>query len=324
MLNYFRPLKFDTYTLSIDNVVCDYYLHPLQRESFLRVLEKLSMEYCCEVTHWDSLRMGSYKLQFSVALPDGNSFWVGVGLNTTKTYYGRIRLEFNPNKVAGYDCFRKLLGCLNNSSSPVYTSILRYDLAVDFPVLRSNAFLVKDQRIKRTIDDGSENRTEYLGPRSKPGSVKLYNKQIESKLGHPLTRLELTLDPETPYDDVNWPKVYFVRDLQLAFDELKLNDTDRFILGALLQGYGSLSQLGRKTREKLSKVMENYVDFFRLPWDAYEKIRAQVRDFIRYPEVPLTGWPAKEAIEPYLLPAVSEADWKEIFESTPFDEEADI
>ena len=57
MLNYFRPLKFDTYTLSIDNVVCDYYLHPLQRESFLRVLEKLSMEYCCEVTHWDSLRM---------------------------------------------------------------------------------------------------------------------------------------------------------------------------------------------------------------------------------------------------------------------------
>ena len=23
MLNYFRPLKFDTYTLSIDNVVCD-------------------------------------------------------------------------------------------------------------------------------------------------------------------------------------------------------------------------------------------------------------------------------------------------------------
>lgn len=321
MLQYFRPLKFDTYTLSIDNVVCDYYLHPLQRESFLRVLEKLSMEYCCEVTHWDSLRMGSYKLQFSVALPDGNSFWVGVGLNTTKTYYGRIRLEFNPNKVAGYDCFRKLLGCLNNSSSPVYTSILRYDLAVDFPVLRSNAFLVKDQRIKRTIDDGSENRTEYLGPRSKPGSVKLYNKQIESKLGHPLTRLELTLDPETPYDDVNWPKVYFVRDLQLAFDELKLNDTDRFILGALLQGYGSLSQLGRKTREKLSKVMENYVDFFRLPWDAYEKIRAQVRDFIRYPEVPLTGWPSKEAIEPYLLPAVSAADWEEIFESTPFDKE---
>ena len=321
MLQYFRPLKFDTYTLSIDNVVCDYYLHPLQRESFLRVLEKLSMEYCCEVTHWDSLRMGSYKLQFSVALPDGNSFWVGVGLNTTKTYYGRIRLEFNPNKVAGYDCFRKLLGCLNNSSSPVHTSILRYDLAVDFPVLRSNAFLVKDQRIKRTIDDGSENRTEYLGPRSKPGSVKLYNKQIESKLGHPLTRLELTLDPETPYDDVNWPKVYFVRDLQLAFDELKLNDTDRFILGALLQGYGSLSQLGRKTREKLSKVMENYVDFFRLPWDAYEKIRAQVRDFIRYPEVPLTGWPSKEAIEPYLLPAVSAADWEEIFESTPFDKE---
>ena len=63
------------------------------------------------------------------------------------------------------------------------------------------------------------------------------------------------------------------------------------------------------------------MDFFRLPWDAYEKIRAQLRDFIRYPEVPLTGWPSKEAIEPYLLPAVSAADWEEFFESTPFDEE---
>lgn len=322
MLQYFRPLFLKFGTVSIDNVVCDYNLHPRQRESFLRVLEKLSLEYCCEVTHWDNLKMGSYKLQFSVALPDGNSFWVGVGLNTTKTHYSRIRLEFNPNKVAGYDCFRKLLGCLNSSSSPLYTYVVRYDLAVDFPVLRENACLVKDNRVYTEISHSLSDKTQYLGTGSKPGRVKLYNKGLESKLGYPLTRLELTLDPETPYDDVNWPKVYFVRDLQLAFDELKLNDTDRFILGALLQGYGSLSQLGRKTREKLSKVMENYVDFFRLPWDAYEKIRAQLRDFIRYPEISLKGWPAKEAIEPYLLPAVSDADWAEIFESTPFDEEA--
>lgn len=323
MLQYFRPLKFDAYTLSIDNVVCDYSLHPLQRESFLRVLEKLSMEYCCEVTHWDSLRMGSYKLQFSVSLPDGGSFWVGVGLNTTKTHYGRVRLDFNPNKVARYDCFRKLLGCLNSSSSPILMGVVRYDLAIDFPVLRENVYLVKDNRVYTEISHSLSDRTQYLGTGSKPGRVKLYNKQIESKLGHPLTRLELTLDPETPYDDVNWPKVYFVRDLQLTFDELKLNDTERFILGALFQGYGSLSQLGRKTREKLSKVMENYMDFLRLPLDAYEKIRAQLWDFIRYPEVSLNGWPAKEAIAPYLLPAVSAADWEEIFESTPFDEEAD-
>lgn len=323
MLNYFRPLKFDTYTLSIDNVVCDYYLHPLQRESFLRVLEKLSMEYCCEVTHWDSLRMGSYKLQFSVALPDGGSFWVGVGLNTTKTNYGRIRLEFNPNKVAGYDCLRKLLGCLNNSSSPIHMGVVRYDLAVDFPVLRENVYLVKDSRVYTEISHSLSDRTQYLGTGSKSGRVKLYNKQIESKLGHPLTRLELTLDPETPYDDVNWPTVYLIRDLQLVFDELKLSDVDRFILNALLQGCGSLADLSYHLRKKYKNILENYVDFFRLPWDAYEKIRAQLRDFIRYPEVPLTGWPAKEAIEPYLLPAVSAADWEEIFESTPFDEEAD-
>ena len=321
MLNYIRPLKFDAYTLSIDNVVCDYNLHPLQRESFLRVLEKLSLEYCCEVTHWDSLKMGSYRFQFSVALPDGNSFWVGVGLNTTKTHYGRIRLEFNPNKVAGYDCFRKLLGCLNNSSSPLHTYVVRYDLAVDFPVLRENAYLVKDNRLYSEVSRSAADRTQYLSTHSHPGFVKLYNKGLESKLGYPLTRLELTLDPETPYDDVNWPTVYFIRDLQLVFDELKLSDVDRFILNALLQGCGSLNDLSYHLRKKYKNILENYVDFFRLPWDAYEKIRAQLRDFIRYPEISLKGWPLKEALAPYLLPPVSDADWEEIFESTPFDEE---
>ena len=321
MLNYFRPLKFDVYTLSIDNVVCDYNLHPRQRESFLRVLEKLSLEYCCEVTHWDSLKMGSYRFQFSVALPDGNSFWVGVGLNTTKTHYGRIRLEFNPNKVAGYDCFRKLLGCLNNSSSPLHTYVVRYDLAVDFPVLRENAYLVKDNRLYSEVSRSAADRTQYLSTHSHPGFVKLYNKGLESKLGYPLTRLELTLDPETPYDDVNWPTVYFIRDLQLVFDELKLSDVDRFILNALLQGCGSLNDLSYHLRKKYKNILENYVDFFRLPWDAYEKIRAQLRDFIRYPEISLKGWPLKEALAPYLLPPVSDADWEEIFESTPFDEE---
>lgn len=263
--------------------------------------------------------MGAFKMQFSISLPDGGSFWVGVGLNTTKTNYGRIRLEFNPNKVAGYDCFRKVLACLNNSSHPMHTCILRYDLAVDFPVLRSNAFLVKDRRIKHTIDDGLENRTEYLGMGSHPGRVKLYNKQIESKLNYPLTRLELTLDPESRYDDVNWPAVYFVRDLQMAFDEFKLNDTERFILGALIQGYGSLSQLGRKTREKLSKVMKTYADFFTMPKDIYRQIQKQLKSFLSYPAYPLPGWPEKPDLESYFLPPVSEADWEEIFESTPFD-----
>ena len=64
---------------------------------------------------------------------------------------------------------------------------------------RENCFLVKDRRMYIERRHGAE-FTQYLGAKSsRVGRVKLYNKQAESNLDYPLTRLELTLDPQMPY-----------------------------------------------------------------------------------------------------------------------------
>lgn len=82
----------------------------------------------------------------------------------------------------------------------------RYDLAADIPVLRQDAFLVKDSRAYLERRHGRE-FTQYLGAKSSTvGRVKLYDKAAEAGLNYPLTRLEMTLDPATPYERVNFPK----------------------------------------------------------------------------------------------------------------------
>lgn len=127
--------------------------------------------------------------------------------------------------------------------------IRRFDLAVDNPIERMSVFLEKDARAYFERRHGRE-LTQYLGPRSAHGRVKLYNKQLEAKLDWPLTRLEITPDPAIPYKKIKFPTVYYLDNLQVQIEEMKVTDTERFILNAILQGYGSTKQLGRKTREK--------------------------------------------------------------------------
>lgn len=115
--------------------------------------------------------------------------------------------------------------------------------------------------------------TQYLGSKSSTvGRVKLYNKSAEADLAYPLTRLELTLDPSTPFEKVNFPVVYFLNTERMNNAEVKATDTEKFILNALLQGYGTLNDLCRKTRAKMENLMELYVDKVQISRDAYAKI----------------------------------------------------
>ena len=116
-------------------------------------------------------------------------------------------IEFNPNKVAVVPMFQNLLRCLIRNSSRV--EVKRWDFAVDFPVIRQAAVLVKDRRIYQTVRDGTEDLTEYLGRRNVPGFCKLYNKALERKMPGPLTRLEVTL-PDCDYKELAdyWPSCH--------------------------------------------------------------------------------------------------------------------
>ncbi len=245
----------------------------------MQLLGKLPISHAVEVTHWDSFRVGSFREQFTVRFQDGNSFWVGVVLNGRKPEWGRVRLDFNPNKVAEHEVFQLILQYLLNNTRSMHRTIKRYDLAVDIPVMRQNAFLVKDSRAYIERRHGQE-WTQYLGAKSSTaGRVKLYNKQAEAHSHYPLTRLEITIDPAMPHERINFPTVYYLDDLQLCFSEYKATETERFIISAILQGCGTIDQLGRRTQEKIRKLMVEYVKQVEISEQDYTKILFQVNGY---------------------------------------------
>lgn len=242
-------------------------------------MDELPITHAVNVVHWDSFKPGTFREQFSIQMQDGTSFWLGIVLNGAKPVWGRCRLDFNPNKVAHHEAFQNLLNFLIVNTHPIQRTIKRFDLAIDIPVARYSCFLVKDGRAYIERRHGQE-WTQYLGAKSSTvGRVKLYNKQVEANLPRPLTRLEITLDPATPVEEVNFPTIYYLNDLQMVFEETKATDTERFILNALLQGYGSPKELGRKTREKIEKLLQLYVRYIEISPKDYAAILTQLQSY---------------------------------------------
>lgn len=111
------------------------------------------------------------------------------------------------------------------------------------------------------------------------GRVKFYNKAVEAGLTYPLTRLEMTLDPSTPYEKISFPTVYYLDDMQMSFSSYKATETERFILNALFQGCGTLDQLGRRTREKIKVLMADHVKKVEIRREDYEQFLKQVKTY---------------------------------------------
>ena len=281
-MTYYSPIQtVEGYILSVDKVAIDYKLRgPNEISALGRLINNLDLRYAVKTAQWESYKIGRYRQNFTVSFQNGNSWWLGVALNSIKTEWQRVRLEVNPNKCAQHASFLEVLAYLNGNSRPQFTTIKRFDLAVDIPVEREKARLIKDGRVYSERQHG-KNWTEYLGAQaSHVGRVKLYNKQAEAGLTEPLTRLEITLDPATPYEKIKFPTVYYIETMQVSMEEQKVTDTERFIVGALLQGYGAVTDLGRKTREKITRLLEGYVKKVEITQKDYEKILKQVRGYM--------------------------------------------
>ena len=249
-----------------------------------RLLGSLPMRFAVDTRHWERVKIGSFRENYTVIFQNNNSFWLGVALNSSKTEWNRLRLEFNPNKCAAHASFLAVLAFLNGNCRPMHTAIKRFDLAADIAGERENIRLVKDGRVYSMREHGKA-RTEYLGAQaSHIGRVKLYNKQTEAKLPYPLTRLEVTLDPKTPYDKLPWPKAYYIQCQQVGIEEINITDTERYILSALLAGHGSTKELCRKTREKMDSLLSQYVRYISITKSDYDLVQAHLRAFLAYPK----------------------------------------
>ena len=281
-MQYYHQTKTESgLIISIDNIVLDFIIHRQNdRDRLAKLLDTMPLTQEIDITHWDSLKIGTYHDQFRLAFKDGSSCWLGCGLMGKKTFWERIRLDFNPNKVCKESAFQELLRHLYACTHQYDRSIKRYDLAVDVPIDRFDCWLVKDNRAYIERRHGSE-FTQYLGAKSShAGRVKLYNKQVESHLPYPLTRLELTLEPGVPYAEINWPTVYCLKSSQLCIDE-RITDTDRFIINSILQGCGSSRNLGRKMREKIDLLLKDYVSMVSISERDYSIIQRELLSYIR-------------------------------------------
>lgn len=264
---------------SVDNLVFETHIGAPKREDLMMLLTEISGK-TANITNYHSSKPGTFIENFIMQMGDGSSFWLGVGLNLGTPDRGRIRMDFNPNKVAHHEATQRIFYFLCNASKPMHHKVVRFDLAIDIPAERSDCFLVKDNRAYSERRHGAE-WTQYLGAKSSNhGRVKLYNKQVESNLPYALTRLELTLHGDTAYEAIPMPKVYYIKDRQVSLDELKLTDTDRFILGALIAGYGEITMLSRRTREKMENLLRNYVQQIFVSEENYDKILRQLHAYV--------------------------------------------
>lgn len=310
MLTYYKPVRTaEGLTLSIDKAVIDYKLTgPPALDALVNFLDILPIRFAVATKHWSSFRWASFRENYTIGFRDRNSFWLGVGLNNTKTEYTRTRLEFNPNKCASHAAFLAVLAFLNTHTRPMHTAVRRFDIAADVPVDRKDAKLLKDGRVYSERRHGQE-WTEYLGPKSSTvGRCKLYNKQAEARLLYPLTRLEVTLDPMTPFNSLPWPQAYYIRRRQIGVEELSINDTERYILSALLAGYGSTKELCRKTREKMDKMIAHYTHGITLDPHDYAEILSRLSSFLQYPRYDL-GLDHIDPDQPPPRPLPSLPDW---------------
>lgn len=280
MIYYHQAIRDQELVLSIDNIVIDASItNPAIRDLLDTIIASIASSNRIGIRTWTSSKPGTFRNQTVFQIDDERSFWLGHGLIGRGTLIDRYRLDANPNKVGTDPNFNNIREFLVRNARKGFCKVSRFDLAIDIPVDCSQSFLVKDRRMYIERRHGVE-FTQYLGSKSSTaGRVKLYNKTAEAKLDYPLTRLELTLDPATPYEEINLPKVYVVDEESMALAGEKLTDTDRFILNAAVQGCGQVTDLCRKMGERIKHILSDYISEIELTKDSYDQILDQVNTY---------------------------------------------
>lgn len=207
--------------------------------------------------YYRSFKKLTYSNNFKFELCQGSdtfSFWLGTHFQSYDRTLNTWKLELNPNKCMPCEFVSELYSLLRFYSKQV--DIAEYDLAVDMPFSRDSFFLVKDRRKYQCVLNSSVDKTEYLGCRHQHGFVKLYNKQKEFNLDYSLTRFEISCTSLHLCDIVDsLPCIYFSSG-QIGLVDIKLNDTDKFILKTLILDPSRLSELGRSKRDKMREALK--------------------------------------------------------------------
>lgn len=197
MVKYYNPIVDDDgYTHSIDNVVITYYMKCTVEAMIekLRALSGLSDNY------WERLNAKACQkwawYQNHIHLEDG--IYVSLGKYTEYDkvrkewfVYPLMKVEINPNKHSEKIVFKALLNVIMEWTGGGYMN--KHDYAIDVPFEPSKVKVYGSRK-----EPGLHKGTRYWGQRNKHGYLKIYDKQKESQLESPTTRIEHTLCNNEP------------------------------------------------------------------------------------------------------------------------------
>lgn len=202
---------------------------------------------------WMKYRIMEFRYQFTIGV-DKESWFFGVQPNKDppNDYWTTCKVEFNPAKVGNLVQFNEFYSYLISNCK--YLDFKRFDVAIDISVPRSHVHIFKDARVLRVLDYGGEDKTAYLGTRLSHSQVKLYNKQFESKLDYPLTRLEITLD----YAKSTWVEFERLFPNVFVFDDIpdSFTSTDKVLLLAVCEHPEYFSMLDWRKRKKITSLLD--------------------------------------------------------------------
>lgn len=209
MINYFNSLNDEFgYTHSIDNVIVTYYLM-CQVDTAIDKLRELKDKYTTD-NYWERLNCAACQkwawYQNHVHLADG--IYVSLGKyqeydKMQKKWYifPLLKVEVNPNKHSDKPIYQAFLGFIREWCKSGYMN--KHDYAIDIPLVPG---LVKVYGSRK--EPGLHKGTRYWGQRNNHGYLKIYDKQKESGLECPCTRIEHTLVNKMP---VSFENVYITK-----------------------------------------------------------------------------------------------------------------
>lgn len=256
-------------TGSVDNIRQELHIRKDKFEELVLAVDKRILSD--RTDYYTSTRIGTYRYLWTFHFGDGVAV-LGLALNNpTKIDTTTGFFEFNPNKLARHNSFYSVRRLLDEHEVTVRTN--RFDVALDYAYQRSEYTLLKDKR-KYEYHHGNA-ITEYLGQRNNPGRVKLYDKQKESKLSSPLTRLEITCVMDWESIVKSWPKVVSTAQIE------GMNSTMRAMvrmlaklvdLGEPVEPY--IADLNKRTRAKIKEALGT--SRLQMPEQLILKLMAQV------------------------------------------------
>lgn len=299
---YYHPLHLAGVTASIDSVRMKFvytksafdFASNERIDTIEALCEELTaiplyMEGVLDPTHTTcNFRVGNYAHTITYKLADGKSFAVLIGRYDYKESNRQIAAEavidFNPNKIPP-KAWKRITGIL--AARAINAQVVRFDLAIDFPILRSTLQLVqRPGSLYHRFSDEDYTQTEYTGQRSHHAAVKLYDKAAELQLPTPCTRLEITIE-RSKFKTLQqlMPDIISLAplELSLAFDDLPP------IVQAIIIHPDLYERMHRKYSRnawaKYKSFLEGYKPgdsgfFFTLPEDQIAQIESYVRSYI--------------------------------------------